>query len=498
MTTNSLNKRLLTLVALCLIGLSLTAQFETDFGLPNENENYWDGIRVNQRRALSLSNTNQNSTTSMLLSRHSLSNGNVLASRNISLADLRLEGRALGMKKNVFGTPNAFFVTGFFRPVGIAGGINRGAFILRTNSGLAPTHFFRRPGDPDHANFTEGVSVENFRNYSFFVGQTSPQIVTGDPALDFYGFWVSKFQANNMGIQWSNRYFLTGDNWDDRVVAKESCLGLYRIGNQPPRAGLAVTGSYGPNDDAALRHAFISMIDRSTGNEIWRTPCPSELRFDEGLDVVYDPSSRRYFMVGYARATDNSIRLYTAAVRDDGVFLGSSLHTPGPAGTFRDMMARAVCLSFNQGHAVVTGYVQVLENGNTVAKTFAAEMTIQPNSTVVWARYYLESAADEVTGRSAESIQPIQGGPLTSGYLIIGGGQLNQAAPNTRDAQALKIRPDGTLGALNCKVIDIALGSFPQQATVPGLQFKTEDYPWVRIPLPKHQRIDLSDSSCAD
>ncbi len=496
MTTNFLNKRLFALFILCFTGLLVSAQFETNFGLSNENESYWDGIRLNNQRALSLLNTNQNNTTSMLLSRHSLTNGNVLASRNISLTDRRLEGRALGFKTGIFCVPRAFFATGFFRPLSIGQGINRGAFILRTNNGLAPTHFFRRPGDPDHANFTEGVSVENYSRYAFFIGHTSPQLLTGDPQLDFFGFWVSKFRANNMGIQWSNRYFLMGDHWDDRVVAHGTCLGAYRVGNQSPRPGLAVTGSYGPNNSSSLRHAFISMIDRSTGNEIWRTPCPSELNFDEGLDIVYDPSSRRYFMVGYARDDNNGIRMYTATVRDDGVFLGSSLHTPGPAGAFRNMIARSVCLSLNQGHAVVTGYVHVLEQGVPVAKTFAAEMTIQPNSNAVWVRCYLESIADDNTGRSSEAIQAIQGDALTAGYLIVGGGQLNQAAPNTRDAQALKIRLDGTLTPINCKVANMELGTLPQQAPRPEFQFRREEYQWERIPLPRHQAIDLRFSPC--
>lgn len=402
-----------------------------------------------------------------------------------------MEGRALGLGKNLFGCPRAFFATGFFRDRPFDG--QRGAFILKTNFGLAPTHFFRRPGDPDNSDVTGGVAVENYRRWAFFIGDIFPRLPVGNPTFDQYGFWVTKFEKNNMGVQWSFRYYLTGELWNNSIVARGSCLGSYRVRGNSHRAGLAVTGSYGL--DGQERHAFVSMIDRSTGTEIWRTPCPSEFPIDEGYAIVYDPSQGRYFMVGSAHDDNNGIWMYTAVVRDDGVFLGSNIHAVGPGAGFRDMMARDVCLSLSEGRAVAVGYVEVLEQGIPVMRTFAAELAIQPNTVAIWARFYQESISDI---RSSEAIQPLRGrSPNTPGYLITTGGQLSQAEESSRDAQVIKIRPNGILGpSVNCGVIDFDLTPVRQQTRPPIFQIAREDFPWMRIPIPSHQQTDLSASSC--
>ena len=490
--------RLLCLMVLSLIGNVIAAQFETDFGLPNNNESYQDGIRISRGRALTLVNTNLNNSTSLLLSRHRLTNGNTLTTTNIFSNEWRLQGHSLGIRRNFFWFPRSYYVTGIFKDD--PSDIQTGVFILRTNAACVPTHFFRRPGDPAQANITRGMAVENYRRWSFFIGDTRPQIVTGNQNLDFHGFWVSRFRSgNNMAVDWSFRYFLTGDHWNNSITAKGSCLGTYRTSNGSLRAGIAVTGSYSTLDRPVEQHTFVSMIDRNTGTEIWRTACPSELRIDQGVDIVYDSSQGRYFVVGFSRDDNHGTRVYTAIVRNDGTFLGSSIHNPGPGANFRNMIARSVCLSLNKGHAVITGFIEVIEQGDPVPRAFAVEVAIQPNTVSTWANYYQESLSDIVGIRSTETIRPLRRrARSTRGYLITTGGQLIQKEGSSRDAQLIKIEPDGTLGSVGCKVIGFELESNPQQATRPEFNFRQENYPWVRTNTPLHQRINLSTTFCED
>lgn len=472
---------------LVLTDFSLAAQYEINFGRTLTNESYWDGLLLGSNRVISLLNTDGNNSTSLLLSRHNLATGNVLGSTNIFLNDRQLEGRSLGLGRGRLGFRRIWFVTGRIRSQPPS--LQSGAFILRTANGGIPTHFLLRPANPGYPRSEEGINVENHRLNLFVAGNSRPLLLTGN---DTTYFWATRLNAN-MHVQWSYRYFLTSSTWNDFTI-REGCLGMHQSNTGSLNQGLAMTGYYGLINQLG-RHTFITMINTNGGNEVWRRACPSEWEIDEGLDIVYSPATRRYFIVGYAQRQDGVRRLYTAVVRNDGMFLGSAIHDITPDSTFRNMAARAVCLSLSHDRAVVTGYLEVFEGGVYVPRTFIAEMTIQPNPTIIWAYYYQESSPD-ATARSSESIQPVpQSGHITSGYLVTTGGQLSNTT--SRDAQFIKITPLGNV-TNNCRNLRIMLTPRIQQSLAPLFQFTRDRFPWLNVQLPLHQQVDLRNTSCRE
>ncbi|MCC6459108.1 MAG: hypothetical protein IT260_01480 [Saprospiraceae bacterium] len=472
-TTRFLHRLVALTLLLAFSQPTFSQTYETDFGWQTTREVAWDGIPIpNLGTAVSLSNTDQLCGTQLMLTKHNAINGaplwtSILApATSTNCAYTYLRGRALGFDPENTINPIGFHITG---NTGNSLSYPDAAFLLRTNAnGQSPVAWRKATRDKEEI----GMVVEEIHGNVLVAGNSTPiGINTGNRNKHF---WAARFIGNlSSPPQWS--FYYTAEDTTRHFVIHEGCMGRYKTAAGGTSFGLALSGYYYPQNGTG-RHTFVSLIDWNSGVEIWRTACPSGVDEDEGIDIVQDPESLVFLVVGYARKTDGQKRMYSCAVDQSGVFLGGSIHGISVPDNFRDMVARDVCLSVEPKKAVATGYV-VTGPGQGDIKTFALQLSIEPASVLDWTYYFPESFSD-LSGSEAinRSMSPAGG---TAHYLITTGGRLYTGDDTSRDAQVIKILFNGTLDPAlqeKCEQPRMVLKSIRTEIVVlrfPGKKFRT-------------------------
>lgn len=486
------------LIAICIFlyaGLAthpvFSQPFETDFGWSQYDETAWDGVLRDHFLPISLSNTNYTGGRSLLITGHNPVDGRPVWSSHLFRLGNGHEGRSLALWPSS-GAVQYLFITGS-EQVGTS--FYTHAFLLRTLSTGAPSVYLRKAKLDQNRREIGMVLEEDDHNITFVAGNSAAGFISpAAPPPAPTHFWAARFDGTIANPPlWSFHYF-PNDSSNYHFVVQEGCLGYYK-GKTAPRRGLALTGYYYRTGENA-RHAFVSMIDFITGQEMWRVACPSGMNTEEGLDILYDPNGQRYFVVGYALNPAGRRRMYTAVVHYDGLFAGGSYHETGNQNLV-DMVARDVCLAIDGRHAAVTGYVYLGGTGPAPYKTFASELTIEPGATALWTKYYEESYSDL---RGSEAIQRVPDGLQSSpGYVITTGGTLFHDPPVTRDAQLIKIDPGGDLGPLQarCEITRIALDPVMRDPRQISFRSRLNRIRWYQERI-RFQRVEVERSSCEE
>lgn len=455
--------------------------YETDFGWDDSHETPWDGIWPVTDRPVTLMNSDRTGLTSAVLTFNRNLDGEGLQATFIYKDGYRLEGRSLGSTN--FIPSGGYHMTGFWTKNQILSPAT--AFLLKTNWACQPQKCVKKVTN----GFSElGMVVEETNKDVLVAGNGTPQIMLQPfpaPPLRAPGrFWAARFDGN-MSKVWAFDY-LSLDT--AQFVIHEGCMGVYLAKDNEKRPGLALTGYYIKKGEKT-RHTFVSMIDYQTGQEVWRTPCRTfGIAISEGFDLVQDTESLLFFVVGYARkSVDGVKKMFTAVVNPSGSYLGGAYHEIPPNWNVREMVARDVCLSIKTGYAVATGYA-----GLPDAKAFAVELKISVPAPANWAAYYELSYPDL---RGSESIVSFKGNNnFTPGYFITTGGRLYHVPAGTKDAQVIKIRPDGLFDI--CPAKELRLDPQPLEPLKPPLKFRQDRSVWKRDKVKSN--FDLLESTKCD
>lgn len=257
-------------------------------------------------------------------------------------------------------------------------------------------------------------------------------------------FFAARFKVSNNKLTkiWSFRYFDTDSTKANFTIGK-TCLGS--TANGVPV--LLITGSYLKNE----RHSFVSCINVNNGVEMWRTYVESGFRTDEGADIIQDPATRNFMMVGYCINTAGKRCLYVAFLNQAGTYLTSASY----ATVFdnSEIVGQDVTLSNNQKNGVITGFVRLPEN-NLQPKAFFVEIPlallpggVPANPTQI--KYY---SASEPFMKVTSSIDRNDNANNTRGYFIATQSTVSNGRSINYDIHVIDVENDGETRLQSCPV----------------------------------------------
>ncbi len=228
-------------------------------------------------------------------------------------------------------------------------------------------------------------------------------------------FFVARFKlTNNKLVQsWSYRYYDTdADPKKANFTIGKTCMG--KSGDTPV---VVVTGSYVKKGTSGT-HSFVSCINAVDGTELWRRYIQSGFKVDEGADIIQDPATKNFMMIGYCTNTAGRKCLYVAYLKQDGTFLVGGSYSTVLGNS--EIVGQDVALSNDGKSAVITGYVK-LPDYNLKPKAIFVEIPFVPTPDLLplananYAKYYV---ASEPYTRGTSSIDRNEGANNTIGYFI--------------------------------------------------------------------------------
>ncbi|MBC7777939.1 MAG: hypothetical protein H7246_21070 [Phycisphaerae bacterium] len=253
-------------------------------------------------------------------------------------------------------------------------------------------------------------------------------------------FFVARFKLTNNKLvkTWSNRYFDGDvDSLKANFTVGKTCMGT--SGNNPV---IVITGSYVKKGTSGT-HSFISCINANTGSELWRRYVQSGFKTDEGADIVQDPATKNFMMIGYCINTAGKRCLYVAYLNQSGTFLTGGSYSTVFGNS--EIVGQDVTLSNDGKSAVITGYVKLPEN-NLKPNAFFVEIPFVPTPDLLplantnYAKFY---TASEAYTRGTSSIDRNEGANDTKGYFITTQSVAPNAAAPIYNIHVIDVENDG-------------------------------------------------------
>ncbi len=313
----------------------------------------------------------------------------------------------------------------------------------------------------------EGVSIERQANGDIiFVGR-SRQLSTGTQRMV-----AGRYTAAG-GFVWMNRYHPPAGT---HIIPAESCNGLRGANNTPV---VGVTGQY--IDTQGIGHTFGSCINAATGAEFWRRAYSSTLLFDEGYDIVMNPTTKRFMMVGRAINTtgQNNLWVLNVPTATGALAVGASTVYSLPNGG--DWAGRDVNLTTAGNRAVVAGVARFANTtGSISTRAFLMELPFTNFAVPIWTRVY---QGTEPIASGSESVVPVVAtGAAIAGYFITTDALPSNSGWTTHGAHALYVGTTGLHTIADCPISSLQSTKVKMGSNITLAKTKNiVDMPWMQL-----------------
>ncbi len=243
-----------------------------------------------------------------------------------------------------------------------------------------------------------GVAVERQANGDVIAIGRSKQLSTGVKRMI-----AARFTAAGVPV-WSFRYHPPAGTG---IVPAESCNGRNGLNDV-----VAVTGKY--IDAGGIERTFACSILASTGAEQWRRYYASPNLGDEGLDIVQNPATKRYTIVGRSLVTAASgEQLWVVNIAASGAISAGNVYSMSTG----NLVGRDVCLNTASTKCVIAGIRGFVNTaGVYVRRTFLCELPFTNGALPTWFNIYDGTNPDP---KGSDSVNPtVVGGGSIAGYMV--------------------------------------------------------------------------------
>lgn len=464
--------RALLLGILCFfLGKTQAQTFENTLGDPQVGELAWDGRSTSGNGYAAVSTRSTNVAQWLQLTRID-NNGRFLFNKfyQENQEAKNLSGRALELARQVSGEP-VFYMAG-------ARLNNKEAAVWVTKFDGTPLHALHQINSNSSRTTETCTALELVEKGAATIGN-STRLINSSRRNHFF---AARFDNTPMlNPLWSFHYFAP-ENSGLTYYAGKSCTGTIKLPTGEKREVLVLTGYY--IRKGSSNHAFVSCIDLQNGAEIWRKGIYSGLSKDEGMDVIQDPKTGNFTVVGYAQQTGLRKQMFVMQITEMGNFVGGAHYAFGQ-GKVIDLIARDVTLSAKPDHMVIAGYM--LDSLSGVPRAFALELPFAVASNPTWAKFYTNS---QPSSSATESIERMTEDANTRGYYLVT--QKRNGRTNDIHVVGMDLNGETGLGGCPVKVLKIK----PKKSgDVITLKMAAAETKWERVPF-EEVKTDLKEDPC--
>ena len=409
------------------------SQFENTIGNLTGSDETTDIKPLPNGHTAVLANTTSFGSSKILIMELDVA-GNVVFFKTLSdVANPAIEysGMSLALDLDAAGTHVGYFITG------CRGEVPTQMILIRTDVSGNPT-WVRRMN-----NILSQNSIISECGISIEVQPNRDVIVIG--RSDLMGnlrFTASRISSAGVLI-WSFRY---GSNTGLQFIPNESCNG--KKGNMD-----AVT-VVGHIHNAGIGHTFVSSIRAGNGQEFWRRRYDSDHDHDDGTDLVQDPATSRYMIVGHAEnlaGGGTKMWVFNANGSNGGFVNGATYSLPAP---YQNLFARDVCLSPDLVSATIAGFVDYETSfGPTETRTYIMKLPFAAGALPVFSHYFTESDP-QLFLFGDDAIETFGG--ANPGYVLGTQAKLPGAAALDYDVHALRLNLLGMHNFSDCPVVSFS------------------------------------------
>ena len=360
-----------------------------------------DGKQLGSQQFVILSNSKPSNAGNRIVLTRTYTNGT--APERVTLftdqpPNFEFKASAFEVVRNSAGQPTAMYI------VGTRSGGNLASLILiKVNiSPFAQVAWIRIMDNTFQANpnyFSgEGFSLELQTNGDVIAIGTYGSFVPGNYQS---GIMAGRFTSNG-NLSWGYRYRFNGGQI---YHVNGSCNGTATFFTTIPT--VAITGRVEYIDNS---RTLAFCINANTGEELFRRQINSANDSDEGHDILQDPVSKNFMIVGQTRTSSTKTSLWVVNINSVSGFPattgGTVYATPGST---TNLIARSVCLSVSDNSAIIGGY----NNGYGCI----IKLPFTDNAAFSWARQYPASGGTfNLKSGDIARVEAI--GATTRGYLL--------------------------------------------------------------------------------
>ncbi|NOT38715.1 MAG: T9SS type A sorting domain-containing protein [Saprospiraceae bacterium] len=276
-----------------------------------------------------------------------------------------------------------------------------------------------------------GVSLERQSNNDIIVvGQSK------------YKFSVSRFSQSG-NLIWSYRY----GSGDIVFVPYESCNG--KRGGQHV---IAIAGFAHEIDMGT--HSYVSCIRASNGLEFWRHRYYSGQFYDEANDIVQNPKSGQFMVVGRADemgSTPTSMWVFNVNENNGTLAHGATYNLLPP---YYKIWARDVCLSPDKNSGTITGYLNfTTPAGDVEFKTYIMNIAFGPISFPIFSHYFTNTnpLTSKLYFAGDDAIESVIS--PDPGYVLGTQSKLTGSALLDYDLHVLRLNDLGQTNSIDCPIV---------------------------------------------
>lgn len=377
----------------------------------------------------------------------------------------KIWGRALEIDLGAGGVPTGYFITG-----AISGGSGQQLILMRTTLTGIPTwvHYLPNIAATGMVDYEEeGVSLERQANGDIvFVGR-SRQLSTGTQRMV-----AGRYTATGTYV-WMYRYHPPAGA---HINPAESCNGLRGANNTPV---IGITGQY--IDTQGIGHTFGSCLDAANGNELWRRTYSSTLPFDEGYDIVMNPATKRFMMVGRAINTTGQSNLWVLNVPTATGALAAGASTVYSLPNGGDWAGRDVNLTTAGNRAAIAGIARFANStGSISTRAFLMELPFTNFAAPIWTRVY--QGTEPITSGSESVVPVVATGAAVAGYFVTTDALPSNSGWTTHGAHALYVGTTGLHTIGDCPITSLQATKVKMGSNATLAKTKNiVDMPWWQL-----------------